>query len=165
MAVNLPKFDLPAEVTTRITSCIEFLPGVAANARNASVLLDHLRHEKRVVVPDGPAPPYGLAPRTEFLFEDRRNKPRRLVVRVWPALEKPSDYVNQFTVSERYYEFTPEGLISGISDGKAALRNLKRGWCEPCLGLERPRKRLKGTGLPLCPECLLSAALSSSAGV
>ena len=163
MAVNLPKLALPRGVCGFITQFLELSPDIAASSGNVGELLAHLEQEKRVVVDDGPPPAPGRHPaRTEFIYE-RRKKQNRLLVRVHPALVVHEDYLDQHPVFERRYDATAAGMLSAIVDSKAALASLRRGFCETCLALERPRKRLKGNGLPACPECVLAVALGSRA--
>ena len=65
-------------------------------------------------------------------------------------------------IYERSHPATTAGLLAALADGKAANANLKRGLCESCLpeGPMPVRKRLKVTGLELCPNCVVAAAVS-----
>jgi hypothetical protein len=98
----------------------------------------------------------------EIIFEGRK-KTKQLLVRVHPALLCERDYVNQFSVSERRYDATPDGLLRAIVESKEVLAQLRRGFCETCLALRPPQKKLKTKGLPACALCVLKGAMNSGA--
>jgi hypothetical protein len=94
---------------------------------------------------------------------ERRKKTVKLLVRVSPALLCERDYVNQFSVSERRYDATPDGLLRAIVESKEIFAQLRRGYCETCLALQPPKKKLKIKGLPACALCVLTGAMNDGA--
>ena len=149
---------MPLEARAAIAWFLELSPGIQADAETLTTLLDHIEHEKSVWLYDGAFVPDGLPPRVTIDYE-RRKKASRIFVGVHPGLYCEQDYRNQILAFERRYAATSDGLLAAIVDAKGALTSMKRGWCETCLALEPPRKKLKGKGLPSCAGCVLSAAL------
>jgi len=150
--------SMPLEVRAAIEWFLELSPGIQADTETLTTLLSHIEHEKDVTLYDGPFFPSGLPPRVTIDYE-RRKKTSRILVRVHPGLYCEKDYRSQQSAFERRYDATSDGLLAGIVDAKSALANLKRGWCETCLALEPPKRKLKGNGLPSCAGCVLSNAL------
>ena len=87
-----------------------------------------------------------------------------LVFRGIPDTPHPHPHEHPYIPKSKCFPNSKQGLKDAFDFLKESVNQVARtGFCDDCLALERPRKRLRIQGADVCGECLLKKAIGCSA--
>jgi hypothetical protein len=161
MAAPSLKDVLAAVPAAKLDSYNELLPGLQADKKNLSTLLEYIKKEDgiRSTAPDGAHPTVSILPHKQ------RKRPF-ITVAVWGPLQTWGHRAVQERarpcVARTEVKACEDGLLEGLCFAKEGLKRFREeGTCPDCASGpdEYPRKRLKAVGMPKCEECVIKAVL------
>ena len=81
-----------------------------------------------------------------------------------PDTPPPRPQEHPYIPKSKFFPNNKQGLKDAFDFLKESVNQVARtGFCDDCLALERPRKRLRIQGADVCGECLLKKAIGCSA--
>jgi hypothetical protein len=141
---------LAAVPAARIDEMNEIIPGVQADKRNLSALLQEVGKKRHVALSNGSDLP------AIILHVTGSRKPHLEMELQTALIKAPEGYPFRHLITREEFPKNEDGLLQAICWGKKMLKRVRdEGTCPDCL----PRRRMKVEGTPKCCEHLLKEAV------
>jgi len=141
---------LAAVPAAKIDEMNEIIPGVQADKKTLSALLQEVGKKRHVAMSNGSDLP------AIILHVTGSKKPRLEMELQTATVRAPEGYPFRHVITSEEFPKNEDGLLQAICWGKKMLKRVRdEGTCPDCL----PRRRMKVEGTPKCCEHLLKEAV------